>query len=329
MPQAPGAPPRDPAKAKDTGTGRISGRVVGGETGTPLRRAEVSIFGEALKEPRSTSTDEKGVYELKDLPAGRYTVNASKAGYGSVSFGQKRPYQPGRPIELADGQSIGRIDFSLPRGGVITGRVTDEYGEPVAGLTVQAMRYRYANGKRQLGPVGFSSTDDRGMYRLYGLSASEYYVSAQPSGGFSFAQSDSRAGFASTYYPGTPSVTEAQRLRVTAGAENAAANFAMVPARVVKVSGTVITSDGQPASDGFLMLQTGNGDDFGFSMNGGGMVQPDGTFTLSGIAPGDYVLHMNLGNSSRGFRVRLAADHRARRGRPDRAHAHDVARRPK
>ena len=60
----------------------------------------------------------------------------------------------------------------------------------------------------------------------------------------------------------------------------------MVPARVVKVSGTVITSDGQPASHGFLMLQIGNGDDFGFSMNGGGMVQPDGTFTLSGHRAG-------------------------------------------
>jgi hypothetical protein len=215
-----------------------------------------------------------------------------------VAYGQKRPFQPGRPLEVAEGQVLQRIDVSLPRGGVIAGRLTDEFGEPVAGIGVRAMRYSYANGKRQLAPAGFGSTDDLGRYRIFGLAASDYYVSAQPEGGWGFSQSDSRAGFAPTFYPGTPSVTEAQRLRVGAGSENAAVNFALVPARTVKVSGTVIRADGQPASQGFLMLQVGGPDETSFSVTGGGMVQSDGTFTMSGIAPGDYVLHINLGNDS-------------------------------
>jgi len=294
-PQAQQAPPRDPAKPKDSGTARISGRVVNGETGTPLRRAEVSLGGEALKEGRGTSTDENGRYEFKDLPAGRYTLSANKAGFAFVAFGQKRPFQPGRPLELADGQVLQRIDLSLPRGGVLAGRLTDEFGEAVAGISVRAMRYSFANGKRQLAPAGFASTDDLGRYRIFGLAASEYYVSAQPSDRWNSVQWDSTAGFAPTFYPGTPSVTEAQRLRVAAGSENSAINFAMIPARTVKVSGTVVRSDGQPASQGFLMLQLGGPDETSFSMTGGGMVQPDGTFTLSGIAPGEYVLHITLG----------------------------------
>jgi hypothetical protein len=297
LPQAPATGPRDPAKPKDTGTARISGRVVNAESGTPLRRAEVMLGSETLKEARSTSTDEAGRYEFKDLPAGRYTLSASKAGFAFVSYGQKRPFQPGRPLEVADGLVLQRIDVSLPRGGVIAGRLTDEFGEPVAGIGVRAMRYSYANGKRQLAPVGFGSTDDRGQYRIFGLAASEYYVAAQPGGGFGFTQSDSKAGFAPTFYPGTPSVTEAQRLRVAAGSENAAVNFALVPARTVKVSGTVIRADGQPASQGFLMLQTGGQDETSFTVTGAGIVQSDGTFTISGVGPGDYVLHLSLGDN--------------------------------
>jgi hypothetical protein len=156
------------------------------------------------------------------------------------------------------------------------------------------------NGKRQLAPAGFGSTDDLGRFRIFGLAASEYYVSAQPADRWNSSQSDSTAGFAPTFYPGTPSVTEAQRLRVAAGSENTGINFAMVPARTVKVSGTVLRSDGQPASQGFLMVQMGGPDETSFTVTGGGMVQSDGTFTLSGIAPGEYVLHINLGDEGSG-----------------------------
>src|SRR5690606_37479173 len=74
-------PPRDTGAAPETGTARLQGVVVGGEAGQPLRRAIVRISGEGIREGRVTTTDAEGRWELAELPAGRYTLMASKAGY--------------------------------------------------------------------------------------------------------------------------------------------------------------------------------------------------------------------------------------------------------
>jgi hypothetical protein len=253
-------------------------------------------MGEGLNRPFAASTDETGRYEIKELPAGRFQLNASKTGYGTVAYGQKRPLQPGKALEIRDGEAATRIDFNLPRGGVITGRVTDELGEPLANVSVRAVRYSYTMGKRQLAPAAGASTDDRGQFRIFGLPAADYYVSAvYGEGMMDFAQSESRDGFATTYYPGTPSASEAQRVRVGAGTEQGPISFALIPARGSKVSGTVLLSTGDPPPMGFLMLQSGSPDDGSLDMRGGGMLQPDGSFSLSNVAPGDYVLHANFG----------------------------------
>ena len=137
------------------GTARIRGRVVAADTGAPLRRAQVRLSAAELRVNRSATTDADGRYEFPDLPAGRYNLSVARSGFVSLSFGQQRPFEQGRPLDLASAQQADKIDFALPRGGVIAGRVTDELGEPLAGVRVQAMRYQYLpNGRRQLTPVG-------------------------------------------------------------------------------------------------------------------------------------------------------------------------------
>ena len=69
-------------------------------------------------------------------------MTASKGGYAMVNYGQRRPMQPGRTLDLADGQTL-ELDFNLPRGGVISGRLTDEFGEPAIGMRVSAARWLY------------------------------------------------------------------------------------------------------------------------------------------------------------------------------------------
>ena len=294
--------PRDPAKTPETGTAVIRGRVVGGENGRPLRRAIVRLHGEAMREGRVATTDENGRYEFDDLPAGRYGISAHKGGYVGMQFGQRRPFESGRPLEITDGQLMPGVDFNLPRGGVITGRITDEFGEPVADIAVKVMRHRYVEGRRQLVPMGmWTRTDDLGRFRAHSLAPGDYYVNASSEGGMMMGtQSESRSGFASTYYPGTPSVAEAQRVRVAVGTE-VTANFALVTARTVRLSGTVTDSQGRPASHGFIMVQEGRGGRGAFfSMGGGGMIKPDGTFTIGNLAAGEYVLHVTVQPGSRG-----------------------------
>jgi hypothetical protein len=150
-PQRP-LPPRDQSTIPATGTAKIRGLVVASDDGRPLRRVAVRVIAPELREPRSASTDLSGRYEIADLPAGRYTVTASRAGFVTISHGQTRPNEMGRPLDVSDGQTVERINFSMPRGAAITGRILDEYGEPVAGASVQAMQMRYVDGRQHWCP---------------------------------------------------------------------------------------------------------------------------------------------------------------------------------
>ncbi len=106
-------------------------------------------------------------------------MNASKSGHVSVQFGQSRPFESGRPIELADKQVLDKADIFMPRGGVISGRIVDEFGEPVTDAMVSTMRQTWLNGRRRIQTTGrIAQTNDLGQFRLYGLPPGEYYVSA-------------------------------------------------------------------------------------------------------------------------------------------------------
>jgi len=170
-----GRPSKD---APPTPTGRITGRVVTTDTGRPVKRARVFATAAELPGGRGMLTDDSGIFDLAELPAGRYTLTVSKTGFISLSYGQRRPLQAGTPLQLADGQQLKGVDFSLPRGGVIAGHLLNEDGEPMPGAIVRVMRYQYLQGNRRLAPAGTAQTDDLGQYRVWGLMPGDYYVNA-------------------------------------------------------------------------------------------------------------------------------------------------------
>ena len=290
---APGMPgPRERGAAR-SGTASLRGRVISSQTGTPLRRAQVTLTAAEGQMRRMATTDGEGRYEIRELPAGRFSISAIKAGYVTQQYGQRRPFEPGTPVSLADGESVERIDFALQSGSVITVRVTDDLNEPLAGAQIQVQRFQFGtDGQRRLtgasgGPGFMNVTDDRGEYRAYGLSPGEYVVSAtiRNIGGAPGNPDDNTDGFAPTYYPGTVSVTDAQPISVGA-AEERSVQFALVSARLSRISGTVMNSEGVPAAGAQVMLTTRQGN--GGSSSGGGRVAADGTFSISGIAPGEH-----------------------------------------
>jgi Carboxypeptidase regulatory-like domain len=283
--------PRDRVKAP-TGTARIRGLVVGGEGGAPLRRAVVRVAGSDLPEGRVTTTNQEGRWEVRDLPAGRYEITAMKTGYVAVAYGQRRAFEQGRPLEIRDAQTVENINFNLPRGSVIAGRVIDEFGDPVAEVGIAALRLRFAEGRRRMIPVGrFAQTDDGGNFRLYGLAPGDYYISASQTS-FSFGESsDDRVGYAPTYYPGTASAQQADKVTVSIGDEVSGLVFSLVPTRTARISGTAVDSRGRPMAGAFISVMERSGDGGGMGMSGGGaQVREDGSFTISDVGPGDYLL---------------------------------------
>ena len=216
-----------------------------------------------------------------------------------MRFGQRRPFKGGRPIEVADGQIIERVNFSLPRGAAITGHVLDEFGDPVARARVQALRYQLVQDTRRLTPIGMTTqSDDTGAFRLYGLMPCEYYVSALVRA-LPVDDPDDTTSYAPTYYPGTGSVTEAQPVPLVVAAEGNI-TFALMPVRTARLSGSVLSFTGGPLSNGRVMLTADDSTGAPPAAFGArGRIRPDGTFTLSKVAPGSYKLTA-LSGSPRG-----------------------------
>ena len=292
-------PGREPKK----GTGGLKGRVLASDSGSALRRAQVRVSGPDIG-TKTTLTDAQGRYEFKELPAGRFTLSVIKSGFVTMQYGQNRPFEPGRPIELAEAQVMDKVDVALPRGSVLAGRVVDEFGEAVAEADVTAMRMQYQNGRRRLVPSGRNaSTNDLGQFRIYGLPPGEYYVSATlrnmstmmldmiggPNAAASPAQS---AGYAATYYPSTPNPGEAQRVVVAVGQELSSVDIQLQPVKLARVSGIAMGSDGKPMTGAIVMLLPSTKDALMFGPGNTARTDKDGNFTVNDVTPGDYSLQV-------------------------------------
>src|SRR5207247_499269 len=153
---------------------------------------------------RGMLTDDSGIFDLTELPAGRYTLTVSKSGFVSLSYGQRRPLQAGTPLQLADGQTLKGIEFQLPRGSVIGGRGFGGPGGPGGG------------------PGGFGGRGGRGG----GANAA-----------FATGTDQEQINYAPTYYPGVPSVNEAKPVAVGLSQEVLDINFNMQLVRVARIAG--------------------------------------------------------------------------------------------
>jgi hypothetical protein len=295
----PARPPRDPNAVDLKGTAVVRGRVTSLDTGKPLRRAQVTLNSPELGgQPKTASTTTDGRFEIRDVPAGRYTLRVNRSGYLPLAYGQRRPGEPGKPFEIADKQVVEKVDFALPRMGVISGRVMDELGEPIAGVTVFPMQLQYFQGARKLVPNGGAvRTDDTGQYRLLALPPGDFVVMATIRETWPLEDDPKQImGYAPSYYPTTASPADAQRVKVGVGQEVANIDFSLVPGRTAKLSGTAMTADGVAAAgDSVGLSQEITGPQMSSMMSvGNTKVASDGTWSLTNIPVGEYRLTLRV-----------------------------------
>lgn len=359
---------RDGARqAPAIGTAQITGTVMmQGETPMPLRRAAVTLTGDQAGVRLVAVTDDAGVFAFTSLPGGRYSLVAAKAGYVPMSFGSKRPGGAGTPVFVAEG-AVASAEVALPKGSVLTGTVRDEFGRPAPGVTVTALRFRISaqTGERTLqgavmgsaGQVvpgyspdafpGTAVTDDRGDYRIYGLAAGEYVVSAsarrpldnplvstevhqttaadvqraqqllQGSSVGSVAPvpptsrntgGPSRIDFVPVYHPSSTARSDAATITLGVGEERAGIDVSLRMVPTATVYGEVLAPDGSPVGG----VQVAVMDPISTS---GGVFRTmrsgvDGEFALGGIPPGRYLVQAAAYPSGDSAQVEILVDGR-------------------
>jgi carboxypeptidase family protein len=271
-------------KAEELTSGAITGRVVN-ENGQPLANASVFVrpFG-VPGQGRSTTTDGEGNFQLSGLDATAYLVSAATPAYITMP----RDPDSSQSAYSRVGESV-RLE--LIKGGVITGLVATSSDEPVVSVRVRAYMIRDSNGQppRMGLPFREQTTDDRGVYRIYGLVPGTYIVSAGgDSGNFSGFNMNAYDADTPTYAPSSARDTAAE-VNVRAGEETGSVDirYRGEPGHLVSGTAKGVTAS---VDSSFFMRLTPVSEATG-QMSISSFQPPGGRgFAFPGVADGDYDL---------------------------------------
>lgn len=245
--------------------------------------------------PGSSATDADGMFALEAGAPGAYRIvvgpGTSAPAYVAATFPDR---DSASVLTLAPGQAVADLVIPLHRGGVINGRVVDENGQPLPLVAVAIEQVLAGDRLRQpsshVAAAG-DRTDDRGVFRLFGIATGTYLIRAQ-----SFARPvmgpDDRSSvrtFPPTYYPSTLASGEATRLLVRAGEEYGPVDIVIQRPQLRSVRGVIVDSTGVAVPSVTIQL---HGPKARLGQPGVGSARSNaaGVFELHGIPPGDYAL---------------------------------------
>ena len=235
-------------------------------------------------------TDQDGRYRITNVAAGTYDVIPAAPSY---IIGDLPSSPRSKTILINEGENVEGIDFALVRGGVITGRVTDAEARPV--VQQQVWIYRAETWEQrgpnqpQVFPMGGGTTDDRGIYRAFGLIPGRYKVAVgRADDSFNPAQAPGRAIYNRVFHPDTGDPARATIIEVTPGSEATGIDITLEkPLDTYSISGRVVDGEkGQPVPGVRLALER-MGERFQTYSNFG-TVGTQGEFIFDGVVPGKY-----------------------------------------
>jgi Carboxypeptidase regulatory-like domain len=304
--------PANTAKASS-----IAGTVVKEPGSEPLKKVLVQVVAEDRKQggDYTTSTDADGHFQIENVTPARYRIFLERTGF--VGINERGVKSDTNIVTVQAGQSVDDLLYRMFLTAVITGRVTDEDGDPMSAVNVVAQKKKPGGATREAAASG--TTNDLGEYRLSGLSPGQYWIVSIPppdfrdydqprkkslsgntpdTNGDTPAQVQPDTRYLTTYYPGTHDAMLATLVTLKAGDEMPV-NFMLTPARTYCIRGVVTgVTASQPPS---VELLSKAGDSYRANASA---IGPDGQFEVRGVGPGSYVVAASIGNDAQSLAAR-------------------------
>jgi len=273
--------------------------------GEPMRNVVVTVqainsYGSSQPVPPRAKTDANGRFRIAGIAAGQYTIGALASAF--VTEGNQLNQSgfgiQGKTISVANGETIENLELTLKRGCVITGRVTGASGEPLIETTIQLSQINSAGQSTPWCPpmntVSSSMmyrTDDRGVYRIYGLPPGKYKVSVGvPVRANAFTMRTSRTYIPETFHPDTNDEALAKVIELEEGQEASDVDIKAAEAvNAYEISGRVVDAEtGQPVAGTSLAFGTFNQDGRMMGYTSGARTDAKGEFQILGARPGRH-----------------------------------------
>ena len=252
FPQTRGAAAAKPEAA----TGRIEGQVVADLNGVGLRRARVILRPlETGKPALGVETDDRGRFEIRDIPVGNYSLTAQRDGYLTSSTFRRGSLRMPPRFYLSRGERVTNVGFRLRPWSVLSGKVRFEDGDPAVNKRVDLYQQYHSRGRHGFKNAGSATTNDRGEYRIHGLAPGAYYIAVAFEGNVTGpgVQDQARVddsgretrvpSYTTTFYPGTARLSDALPVRLSSGEELSGMDVYMRPVERVKIGGRI--TDGE------------------------------------------------------------------------------------
>jgi len=287
------------ASSKNIKVASISGKVtVKGKglagIGVALRKPDYNPF-DVL--PRAT-TDQDGNYKITSISPGSYNIYISALAYVLADASdQTRVFGPARNLVIGDGENIENMNFSLIKGGVITGKITDPEGRPAVQQLVKLFRAEQPDANpqqpnRQIYAISSANTDDRGIYRMFGLVAGRYKVAVGRVDEIaSSSNMADRTPYKQVYYPDATESAKASIIEVSEGSETGNIDITLGRAlETFRASGRVVNGEEPVGNIRFTLVRLiGERKEY---LNAATASNGRGEFTVEGLVPGKYTVFL-------------------------------------